>query len=211
MSPKKKKKQNIIFIVHPPHTCHKIITNIGHLFKAQSAFEKETSIWRSRKNSWYVCGYRCSLRGSSTDNPYLYQLHNCFVAILHFLLLWWNQQSLRLKNLNCQKPKPKISFRIRIRIASRVFSEMATPSEDHFERVNSSQILICVYFCCEKPSDLILLFFWKCKSQRQMSKCLIWDIFELNNCSSARHPPPWRSWTPWQKPRRTHQTGFWTK
>ena len=40
MSPKKKKKQNIIFIVHPPHTCHKIITNIGHLFKAQSAFEK---------------------------------------------------------------------------------------------------------------------------------------------------------------------------
>ena len=113
MSPKKKKKQNIIFIVHPPHTCHKIITNIGHLFKAQSAFEKETSIWRSRKNSWFVCGYRCSLRGSSTDNPYLYQLHNCFVAILHFLLLWWNQQSLRLKNLNCQKPKPKISFRIR--------------------------------------------------------------------------------------------------
>ena len=108
-----RKRRNKIFIVHPPHTCHKIITNIGHLFKAQSAFEKETSIWRSRKNSWFVCGYRCSLRGSSTDNPYLYQLHNCFVAILHFLLLWWNQQSLRLKNLNCQKPKPKISFRIR--------------------------------------------------------------------------------------------------
>ena len=66
---------------------------------------------------------------------------------------------IKKSKLSETKTKDLFQNQISFRIASRIFSEMATPSEDHFERVNSSQILIYVYFCCEKPSDLILFFF----------------------------------------------------